>query len=41
MLSSGSSFASFGFGLAPALAAAIAAVAVLVGLERAKRRSAR
>jgi len=38
---SGSSYASVTFGLAPALAAAIAAVAVLVGLERAKRRSAR
>ena len=38
---SGSSFASVFFGLAPALAAAIVAVAVLASLERVKRRSAR
>jgi hypothetical protein len=35
---SGGSFASVTFGLAPAIAAAIAAVAVLVLLERMKRR---
>jgi uncharacterized membrane protein YeaQ/YmgE (transglycosylase-associated protein family) len=40
-ISSGSSFASVGFDLAPALAAAIAAVAVLASLQRVRRRSVR